>query len=91
MPDITSPNDDDHVRATLKSLVEAWRASGGSDRFATAEAWLENRQYVVDALDRLSGVGDLAGFTRSLGALPNPPPWYKQGANRTFLGTLADR
>ncbi len=52
---------------------------------------MENRQAVVDAIDRLRVDLDLRSFADSLMQLPKMPSWFKKGAHRTFLGTLANR
>jgi 5-methylcytosine-specific restriction protein B len=79
------------IRQTLDSLVDEYRASGVSSEFASRDAWLENSDTITAALERLSTSGDLGQFSRSLADLPNPPSWFKQGAHRTFVGTIADR
>lgn len=85
------PDDDEHIRSTLDSIVSAWQALGAGGSHSTPEAWLVNKQAVNDALARLRSSGDLNAFAEALSGFPNPPPWLKQGAHRTFLGTLADR
>ncbi len=79
------------IRMTLDGLVEEYRASGAPDEFASRDAWLENSEVIRAALDRLANGGSLEVFSRSLATLPNPPGWFKQGAHRTFIGTIADR
>ena len=86
----SAPTDHDYVRATLDNLVEEWSATYDNP-FAHPEAWVANREAVLDALSRLNATADLAAFAEALARLPNPPPWIKKGAHKSFLGGIADR
>ena len=79
------------IRLTLDNLVEEYRLSGASHEFESPEAWRENAPSLSAAIDRLTADRDLKQFSRALANLPNPPSWFKQGAHRTFVGTIADR
>jgi hypothetical protein len=79
------------IRLTIDGLVDEYRSAGVKEEFSSREAWIQNSDAVAAALGGLRKSGDLEQFSRDLSALPNPPGWFKQGAHRTFLGTLADR
>ncbi len=84
-------SDSDHVRATIEAVLAEWRAANITEPFAHEEAWLANREAVMDALERLRVTSDLTAFNSAISAVPNPPPWFKVGAHKSFLGTLAAR
>ena len=86
-----SMNEQELIRLTLDGLVDEYRSAGVKEEFSSREAWIQNSDAVAAALSGLRKSGDLEQFSRDLSALPNPPGWFKQGAHRTFLGTLADR
>lgn len=79
------------IRLTLDSIVDEYRATGLKEEFATSNAWSQNSDALQQAMDRLRNSDDLKQFARDLPGLPNLPGWLRQGALRTFIGTLADR
>jgi 5-methylcytosine-specific restriction protein B len=87
----TGEDEADRIRMLLAAVVEEWRATNPSEPFSQESSWLENRDAVTSALDRLNATGDLSAFSVAIAAAPNQPPWFKVGAHKSFLGTLADR
>ena len=79
------------IRLTLDAIVDEYRLSGLKEEFATRDAWTENSDALQQAIEGLSFSGDLKQFARDLPGLPNLPGWLRQGALRTFIGTLAER
>ena len=82
-------SDTEFVRATVDTIVAEWRSRGGADPFDNPDAWLENRDAMLVALNALRVTGDVDVFADALGRLPNPPPRTRKGAHRTFLKNLA--
>ena len=84
-------SDAEYVRDTLNTIVESWQQAQIEAPFASPDAWLVNAEALRVAISRLTATRNLEVFADDLADLPNPPDWFRKGAHKTFIGTLADR